>query len=184
MPLHLKFIVTPSLGKACDNCQSSGWPAVEFSFFIEGYAATTRGPICLKCMGKEVMGEFEIAELAPPPTQKRALRRGKRASLKQEVEVAEELGARVQKASGAMVGYKGDGRKKGVVRFEAKYTEAESYRLELGDLYKIASECHGREQPLLVLDFADKHTGRLKGRFAVVPFDLAKEMFNGPLHNR
>jgi hypothetical protein len=79
------------------------------------------------------------------------------------------INGRVQPASGALAGYKGDGRVLGSHRIETKYTFASSYRLQLSDLQKIQGECYGRERPAVVIDFKDKRTGKLKARWACIP---------------
>ena len=55
----------------------------------------------------------------------RTSKRQKKISAKQERRMAEDLGGRVQPASGAMKHAKGDVRVMGVVRAEAKFTTAE-----------------------------------------------------------
>jgi hypothetical protein len=80
----------------------------------------------------------------------------------------ENLGGRVQPGSGSRSGYKGDGRVFDRLRMEAKYTFSDSFKLELFELMKIAGECEGRERPVFVIDFKEKHTAKLRGRFVVL----------------
>jgi hypothetical protein len=185
MPLPLRFIVTLMPETRCSHC---GNPMVcmRLDLFLPEHLGRSE-PFCVQCVEKagELRSEVALTEFGPAKLPYRTrLRRQKRLSQQQEVDIAEELGARVQKSSGALSGSKGDVRRKGVVRVEAKYTEADSYRLELGELEKIGAECHGRERPVLVLDFKEKGTGKLRDRFAVVRFQDAKEMFNAAGQNR
>ena len=177
MPLPVKIIFTPANG-ACGRCQlvASG---LDISLFTRTQSATLLH-LCLKCLSsnEEIVGDMALIELMEKRSRRKLLRKQRTVSVKQEIEIAEALGARIQKASGALAGSKGDGRRKGVLRFEAKYTMNDSYPLRLDDLDKIASECHGAERPLLVLDFKDKATGRLRDRFVVLRFDHAKEMID------
>lgn len=187
MPVPVKAILT-RLGfeTECPHCHRAGC-CFRVEVFLDEQLARPGSFFCLRCLETlgESVGELELVNLAPerPPCRPR-LRRQKRLSQQQELDIALELSAVVQKASGALPGLKGDGRRKGVLRFEAKYTEAGSYTLKLADLEKIASECHGRERPVLVLDFKERGTGKLRDRFAVVRFDDAKEMFNAAGHDR
>lgn len=186
MPVPLKIILTPA---ATDTCNRCGYlrPCIRFDLF-SGVAAGSTDPLCLGCLGsgEQIIGEIDLHETAEETSLSRrpALRRQKRLSQKQEIEIATALGGYVQPASGSLPGAKGDGRRKDVLRFEAKFTQANSFQLQLDELYKIASECHGRERPVLVLDFKEKTTGKLRDRFAVVRFEDVKEMFDAVSDNR
>jgi hypothetical protein len=132
-------------------------------------------------MSSQVPMEPLVTGRAP---MRKAFKKNKRLSQEQERDIAEELGARVQPNSGAMTGAKGDVRKKDHFRLEAKFTRAGSYSLQLDDLHKIASECSGWEKPLVVIDFLEPGTSRLKDRFAVLQFDHVKEFLNAPGQHR
>ncbi len=80
------------------------------------------------------------------------------------------LGGRVQPASGSLDGYKSDGRVYGKLRIETKYTQNDTYRLDVRDLFKVAGECVDQEVPVMVVDFMEPNTTRVRGRFAIVPF--------------
>ena len=58
----------------------------------------------------------------------------------QERRIAEDIGGREQPASGASWSAKGDARKTGDLRVEAKFTEKDHYTLKLADLLKIRDE--------------------------------------------
>jgi len=99
----------------------------------------------------------------------------RRLAQRQDRHVMAALGGRVQPASGSLPGYKGDGRIFDQHRIETKYTEARSYSLDLKNLWKIAGECEGNERPLFIIDYLERGTHKLRGRYAVIPFaDLEK----------
>ncbi len=85
----------------------------------------------------------------------RTSKRQKKISSKQEKRLAQDLGGRVQPASGAMSHAKGDVRKMGDVRAEAKYTSKDNYILQKPDLDKIVQEA-GLESAVLQLSFLDR----------------------------
>jgi hypothetical protein len=96
-------------------------------------------------------------------------KRTRAVSRQQEQEVMEGLSdGRVQPGSGSVAGYKSDGRVFDKLRVEAKFTTGEVFKLELFELMKVAGECEGRERPVFVIDFKEKGTTRLKGRFVVL----------------
>lgn len=167
----------------CGGCGGVG-AVVVFGVVAETHAGAI-APLCSFClfnhkdggMSSQVPMEPLVTGRAP---MRKHLRKNRRRSKEQEQDLAEELGARVQPNSGAMTGSKGDVRKKGVFRLEAKFTHAESFSLQLDDLHKIAGECAGFEKPLVVIDFVEQGTSKLKDRFAVLQFDHVKEFLNAP----
>lgn len=100
----------------------------------------------------------------------------RRISQRQERDIMSKLGGRVQPASGSLRGHKGDGRVFGVYRVEAKYTTAQTYKLDVRDLWKIAGECEQGEAPLFIIDYKEEGTHRTRGRFVVVPFDYFQKV--------
>lgn len=98
----------------------------------------------------------------------RTSKRQKKISKRQEQSIAEDLGGRTQPASGAMSGAKGDVRKMGVVRAEAKYTAKDSFTLKLAELDKIIGEA-GLEAAVLQIGFVDR-VGRPILELAVFPW--------------
>ena len=95
----------------------------------------------------------------------------------------DKLGGRVQPASGSLPGYKGDGRVFDQHRVEMKYTVADSFSLKLRELWKIAGECEGRERPLFIIDFKEKATHKLRGRYAVIPFAELERLLHAATDN-
>lgn len=116
-----------------------------------------------------------VEGLAP---RRKALRANKRLSVKQEVDLAEELGWRTQPGSGNQRGAKGDVRGKNIGRLEAKFTSADSFSLKYDELEKIEGECTGFERPVFVIDFLEPGTRKLRGRYAVFLFDDIKELLH------
>ena len=126
----------------CSSCGAGSVPVIDFALTTETHVGEA-GKLCVRCLLDD-NGHSVDLDLRPlvegKPSRRKALRRGKKTSQKQEVEVAEEFGGRTQPNSGAMAGAKGDVRKKGELRIEAKYTAAGSYSLKLEELEKIAGE--------------------------------------------
>jgi hypothetical protein len=111
-----------------------------------------------------------------PAPRKKALKLNKETSRRQELDIQEEWGARMQPGSGNQAGAKGDHRKKGELRLEAKFTRADSYSLKLDDLYKVAGEATFGELPVMLIDFLDPGTRKLRDRFAVIHSNDLKEL--------
>jgi len=191
MHLPLKVVQEVLLLEACAVCGKSNLAdsvhVLRTHVFTKESSSST-DPLCTTCMAAQEGGVERTLELEEPevqgPNRGKALRAQKRRSQRQERDLAEELGARVQKASGALSGSKGDLRKKGLLRIEAKYTEAGSYSLKLDDLLKILSECEGTEKPVLVVEYVDKGTKKMKERFAVIHFEDLKEILHAAGYNR
>jgi hypothetical protein len=128
-------------------------------------------PICQSCLfevdGQKV--DVPMEELSPGPAPRRkALKKNKQISVAQERDIQEEFGARMQPGSGNQPGKKGDNRRKGSLRIEGKVTRANSFRLELEVLEKIAGEATFGEMPVLVIDFVQPGTSKLRDRFTVI----------------
>lgn len=176
--------VTEIVNVPCSMCQKNDFPVVQTHIFGKNGISETR-PFCTDCIENMhgvkhdvSIDEFEFEDDEGRTVRKR-FKENKKISVAQEVDLAEELGGRVQKASGALAGSKGDVRVKGKYRIEAKFTKANSYKLLLDDLYKIISECGAGEKAVFVIDFVEK-TGKLKDRFAVTYWEDFKELTNGP----
>jgi hypothetical protein len=103
-----------------------------------------------------------------PTPRRKGLRRGKKASLRQELDIDEEFGTRRQPGSGNQATAKGDNRKKGSLRLEAKCTEAQSFQLKLEELHKISGEAGNGEMAGLVIDYLQQGTRKLIDRFVVI----------------
>ena len=93
----------------------------------------------------------------------------RRRSRRQELELADATGARVQKGSGSLPWAKGDVRHKGKFRAECKQTRAKSFVVTRATLDKIRSECNFDETPVLDIVFLGAG-GKTVERFVVIPY--------------
>lgn len=182
--MHLSLTAEKSEDEHCSQCGG-----VEFVISLNVFSDTSSDgppPICAKCLCRPGGIEMKLALKAPDVevTKHKTLRQQKKRSKEQEKEIAEELGAWTQPGSGNKAYAKGDVRKKGKFRVEAKYTGAESYSLQHQDIEKIMAECTGLEKGVLVVDFVDKITLRTKDRFAVIHFGDLKELLDGAGQHR
>lgn len=96
-------------------------------------------------------------------------KKNRRRSMRQERELAEDTGARVQPGSGAIAGIKGDVRSRGNFRAECKFTRANSYRVDRKTLDKISSECSFGEIPILDISFIARN-GQTEDRWVAMPY--------------
>lgn len=108
----------------------------------------------------------------------------RRKSVLQERSIAEDIGGRVQPGSGAPEFYKGDVRKAGDLRVEAKTTSKGSYALKSRELEKIRNEAlvGGEESWAMQIEFHGTFT---KKKYAVIDWQeflrlraMAKEVEN------
>jgi hypothetical protein len=169
-------LTTDVIDGVCAGCMAPG-AVVVFGVVTETHEGDVEG-LCLTCLGRNSRkSEVPMRPLVTGPAPRRkALKKGKKTSLKQELEIAEALGGRTQPGSGNQAGAKGDVRKKGELRVEAKFTCNDSFSLKLDELYKIASECSPGEKPLFVIDYLEPGTRKLRDRYAVVPFHHLEEL--------
>jgi hypothetical protein len=157
MPLHVKTIVEAVLGESCSVCTEEG---TTYRTYFEAGEHSGYGPnVCRECLLGGCVSRQSLDDPAPqrsgaaPPTKSR-----RKSVQKQEREMAELIGGRTQKASGAMASAKGDVRLKGVLRGEMKSTVNASFSLKREYLTKIRSECTGRERPFLTVRFLNDRT--------------------------
>jgi hypothetical protein len=170
----------------CSKCKAEGVWVLGFMLLVDGHYGDAE-PLCSTCLmncdGQKT--NVPMHELAPGPApRKKALRSNQRSSLRQELDIQEEWGARRQPGSGNQAGTKGDNRKKGELRIEAKFTQAESFSLKLDELYKIAGEATHGELAVLFIDFLTQGTGKLKDRFAVLHSNDLKELYAASQNRR
>lgn len=90
----------------------------------------------------------------------------------------EELGGRIMPGSGSKSGYKGDGRVFDRARVEMKETFSRTFAMTRDILNKIRGECSGKEEPVVVVDFKDKATGRTEDRWAIIEFKVLKRFLD------
>jgi len=99
------------------------------------------------------------------PKKKRGTDSQKR-SRKQEKKLAQDMGGRVQPASGAGSA-KGDVQVTGTARAECKLTRKKSYSLKLAEMEKIEKEAFYDEIPFLQLEFQGVHPHK---KYVVMPY--------------
>lgn len=170
----------------CSKCGAGPILIIPFVVITENATGEAEG-LCQGCLFDQdgLRVDIPMQELDRGPLNRRkTLRKAKKTSQKQEQDIAEELGGRTQPGSGSQRGAKGDVRKKGELRVEAKFTTAESFSLKLDELYKIAGECGAGEKAVLVIDYLDPGTRRPKDRFAVVHFQDLKELLHAASQHR
>jgi hypothetical protein len=102
----------------------------------------------------------------PRPPSERMRKRAKRT----ELEIAEDIGGKAQKASGALPWAKGDVRKRGEHRIEAKTTKTKSYHVTRKELDKIRGECAYGEKPAFVISFVNPGTLREEDKWVLQPY--------------
>lgn len=166
MSLSIK-IETEETDAPCEMC---GATAVVMLVTANG-GTDYIGPLCLEHLAAPQTAVIAAPKYAPPKAGKI-----RHHSQKQERQIMTDLGGRTQPASGSKPGAKGDGRLYGKLRMEAKFTFAGSYSLKLRELQKIRSECDVTEEPVLVLDFKDRATGRELDRWALLPYPTLLEL--------
>ena len=170
-----------STDEACSKCGTNDTDSLVFKVvaIVDGHWGEAE-PLCACCMDGGTRSDIPMMPLLDGPAPRRkALKKAKKTSLRQEIDIAEELEGRTQPGSGNQAGAKGDVRKKGELRIEAKYTQASSYSLKLDELEKIAGEAAHGELAVMVIDFLSPGISRLRDRFAVLHFHDLKELLNG-----
>ena len=184
MHVPLKLVIEKVDEVPCNKCGTRLFDVIRVNVFGQSGLAETPA-LCMDCIGDGFQVDIDIEEPEVEVSgKKKVFKKQKQLSRKQEVFLAEDLGGKVQLNSGATVGSKGDVRVKDEFRVEAKFTAADSYKLDINELAKIESECAGREKPLFIVDYIDKHTKKLRERYAVLPYDQLKETLDAARKNR
>jgi hypothetical protein len=188
MQLHVK--VTPEgLMGVCTRClagrdQAMGTHVIQFTIETAD-GVDTCGPYCFTCLAMHnptnpTQMVFQLGAVTPPAGPVPPSHRLRKTSRRQEKRIAEDIGGQAQKGSGACSGAKGDVRRHGDFRIEAKLTQSNQYILKASTLHKIMSECSGLERPALVLDFIERGSHRTKESWAVIPYCDFLEIVNAP----
>jgi hypothetical protein len=157
--------------KGCSGC--GGGPIYKLIINVEDIEAVL-DPYCPNCLLNRVMHGFVAEEIKSRMSAKKI----RRASRKQEQQIMDGIGGRVQPGSGCVDGYKSDGRLKGRVRVEAKFTFGTIFSVKRADLDKIRGECQGRERPAFVIDFKERASGKTQDRWVLVPHKDWESMIN------
>lgn len=98
---------------------------------------------------------------------RRMLKRARRT----EKGIAEDVGGKQQKNSGALPWAKGDVRKKGELRIESKTTRSKQYTVTRRELDKIRGECGLGEKPAFVITFVNRGTLREEDKWVLIPYE-------------
>lgn len=168
MPLSLEVSVERLVG----TCSCGVHGSLASIVVHAGEATDKTPPICPACQETET---HKLTLMVPESKVPRApSKRMRQLSRKQERTVMEELGGRVMPASGSLPAHKGDGRIYNRARLEMKECFGLAFSLTRDILNKIRGECSGREEPIVVLDFKDKATGRTEDRWAVIEYKMLK----------
>lgn len=101
------------------------------------------------------------------PPDKRIKKRARR----EEELIAEEVGGKRQKGSGALPWAKGDVRKKGHLRIEVKTCKVKQYTVTRNELNKIRGECGLNEKPAFVITFIHPQTLRQEDKWVLIPYE-------------
>jgi len=117
-----------------------------------------------------------VAYLTEPEAPMPSAKEIKRATMKQEQRVAEDLGGRRQVGSGALAWNKGDGRVKGKYRIENKMRFTKGITITRDDLAQIRAECGPGEVPLFQVDFAKKGTCGVEDSWILIPYEHWKKV--------
>lgn len=173
--MHLSLTLEGFPGRDCSRCGARDTITLAFTVITED-ASGDAAELCLKCAVKGGTVDVPLTPLTGKASKKKTFKKIKKVSLKQEVEVCEALGARTQPGSGNQAGAKGDGRRIGELRIEAKFTAADSYSLKREELLKLLGEATQGELPIFVIDYKEPGSNKLRDRYAVVPFDELVEL--------
>jgi hypothetical protein len=156
--MHLQVVDLAELGYRIDFLEMASL-AVMQSLIVPKYGT--------RLLTMAISTEAEQQELKRAPAVSKKVRK---LSQKQERRIAQDVGGRVQPASGALPYAKGDVRKQGKLRIEAKSTYAKSFSITEALLNKIESHATFEEIPTIVVDFLDKHDNKVKRSVAIVPY--------------
>lgn len=140
--------------------------------------------LVVRCQGVEdeigplYDGLEDTALLRPTPIDGKITdaKRLRKKSKKLEDQLAADIGGRRNKGSGSLPYLKGDVRKRGQLRVEAKFTQNKSYPVRLQDLRKIDSECSSGEVPAFDITFVEPGTLREIESWVLIPREEWKRL--------
>jgi hypothetical protein len=121
------------------------------------------GPISLD---KDYAFTFESEEIRGKERNAKVLRKK---ATKLETSLAESVGGRRHKGSGSLGHLKGDGRLKGKIRMESKFTQCKSFSVTLEDLHKLLCECDYKEDPAFEVTFTEPGTLKIVDQWVMIP---------------
>jgi len=160
-------------------CACGAGPTYKLVLNIEDIEAEL-DPYCVHCLINRVMHGF-VTEAVKGKIPARKIRK---VSRHQEEKIMAGIGGRTQPGSGCVPGYKSDGRLKGRVRVEARFTYGTIYSVKRQDLDKIRGECQGHEKPALVIDFKDRATSKTQDSWVLMPHKEWERMINALADDR
>jgi len=121
--------------------------------------------------------EHTVITLAPAGGIRLSAKQLKRRATKQELSRIEAIGGKRHSGSGSKAHLKSDG-STDRWRMENKFTTAASFSLKLADLTKLRSECQGWQAPVFNVEFQEKHTGRVKETWVLLPAKEWEKLVN------
>lgn len=128
------------------------------------------GPFLENEYNEEVTAVIETKpedQKGPSPPSNRLRKRAR----KEEEKIAEDIGGKAQKASGALPWAKGDIRKRGQHRLESKVTRSKQYIVTRAELNKIRGEASAGEKPAFVITFVNRDTLREEDCWVLQPYE-------------
>ncbi len=168
MHLQIELFCEVSENTPCSVC-GSFTTCLTFTVFA-GTGVERQTPHCTACLqaGQSEIFRVEQAKLESgrlPPSKK-----DKKLAQVQERKIAEDIGGRTQPGSGNQSHAKGDVRKKGAFRIEAKWTKSSQFTITREILGKINGECSHGEKPMVQLDFLDRASSRPLESWVIIPY--------------
>lgn len=160
----------------CVVCHEAAWCRRAVVFLGTGSQETPF--LCSCCELQQERVQVDVLQADMKPGRQAPDKKTRRLSNRQERRIAADVGGRTQPGSGNQAHAKGDVRKKGELRAEAKFTRSKQYILKLADLEKIRAECAHGEAAAFQIDFLNQQTNRVEDSWVVVTYDDWKELRN------
>lgn len=142
---------------------ADGSPALVISGRTAGYAGALSIP------WPNLGGDHVLLLEGREPVDRASPKRRRRASMKQEEEVARMHGGHRNIGSGSVPGRKSDASIREKYRIENKFTSSKGIRVTRADLNKLRSECERGQVPVFQVDFKEPTTLRTQDRWVLVP---------------
>lgn len=149
-----------------------------FTLQLTSNGAVGVWPLSLQELYRRMLAQqpLTIVLQVPEPPLPNA-KRIKRSTMKQEEQVARDLGGHRQRGSGSISGKKGDGWVRGKYKIEnKKKIRRKSITIKRMELDKIRAECAPGEQPLFQFEFANPGTLAVEDRWIMVPYEHWKQV--------
>jgi len=160
---------------ACSLCNGQGRVLVFFVQVDDSHVAQT-WDVCLPCLIRHHI-TVELEQLDTGPA-RRTPKTDKRASMRQEQKLADSIDGVRHRGSGSLPWAKGDVRKRGELRGEAKQTRARQYIIKRPELDKIRAEAAFCEDPFVAIWFCDRNW-KPEDKWVLVPEEAWRRLHNG-----